>query len=130
MLQLVYISDASKPLNVDDMGVLCKQARRNNRHNEITGILVSKGDKFLQALEGPKEPVEEAFLRIISDDRHKNLRLLSRRIITKREFGEWELEHFEDPLRCADLIASVARLTTGAPESVRTAFRDFVAASR
>lgn len=111
MLQLLYISSARRD-EVVDFDQLLAQAQRNNARDEITGLLYTDGHRFLQALEGPKAAVEDAFLRIIADPRHHALVLLSRRETTRREFGEWSMalrrfDEAKDQFR--DRIASLCR---------------------
>jgi hypothetical protein len=67
---------------------LCKQARRHNKGFKITGVPVAEADRFPQALEGPKELVEDTFLRSIKDQRQRDLLRLSRRATTRRESGQ------------------------------------------
>lgn len=90
MLQLLYVSSATPNVQID-MDDLLRVAQANNARDEITGLLYTDGPRFLQVLEGPKETVENAFLRIINDHRHRALVLLSRRLTTKREFGGWSM---------------------------------------
>lgn len=105
---------------------MSEQARRNNRGFEITGVLIAKADHFLQALEGPKEVVEDTFLRIINDERHQNLLLLSRRVTTRREFGRWDMALCDEPAQIAKVIQKVVKLTAGAPSPGQKAFSDFL----
>ncbi|WP_443025278.1 BLUF domain-containing protein [Sphingomonas sp. QA11] len=105
---------------------LCEQARSNNKIFEITGVLACKSGRFLQVLEGPKEAVEDTFLRIVRDDRHHDLLLLSRRVTTRREFGEWDMAYREDRAQIDEVAARVAELTASAAEPVRQAFADFL----
>lgn len=91
MLQLLYISSSRLGGGPIDLDALFDQAQRNNARDEVTGLLYTDGRRFLQVLEGPKVHVEDTFLRIIADPRHHALVLLSRREITKREFGTWSM---------------------------------------
>ena len=85
MLQLAYMS-ASTPKS-PDVYTLSRQASSRNFAEEITGILLHRNGHFLHVIEGPKEYVENLFLRIIADDRHNNLHLLFRKIVTCRQFS-------------------------------------------
>jgi hypothetical protein len=68
-------------------------SRHNNALDGITGLLWSDGQRFIQALEGPRASVEATFLRIARDNRHHSLDLLSDRMTDEREFGTWNMEH-------------------------------------
>lgn len=77
-------------------GIL-QDARRCNLRDDITGALVCRHDIYLQLLEGPSEPVTEAYKRICRDDRHAGITKLVDRQVTSRMFGNWAMLH--DPVR-------------------------------
>jgi hypothetical protein len=128
MLQLVYSSVASDGGSDIDLTALCEKAARNNKRDEITGVLLLRDGYFLQALEGPRLAVEDAFLRIIADDRHGNLQLLSRRIVTARHFGDFAMAKAGNDGEQRDTIDHVRELLTEAPENWRLLFEDRFAA--
>ena len=121
MIQLVYASVATRPLTGVEIEALRCQAQRNNLRDELTGIMVTRGDHFLQALEGAQATVENTFLRIIVDPRHHSLTLLSRRSITRREFGDWDMAHCATLANCP-AAAHFMPFINGAPDKVRDAF--------
>ena len=122
MLQLIYTSIAAAPMSRPDMKALCQQAARNNETDEITGILLIKDRHFVQAIEGPKEVVENTFLRIIVDRRHTSLLLLARRMITKRFFGEWSMTLCEGDDQKRAAIEKVRSVIVDAPQALRAQF--------
>ncbi len=96
LTQLIY---ASQPFGFDDAmlnGVL-RDARRCNARDGVTGALVCRADVYLQWLEGPPHAVDAAFARIAQDDRHADVRLLSRRRAAERLFPDWTMR--DDPAR-------------------------------
>lgn len=108
MIQLVFISAASVVITPELASNICREAAANNRRDEISGILIARNQRFLQVMEGPQVVVEDAFLRMIHDDRHHNLKVLSRRKTAKREFGEWDLHHvssLDDYIKEIDKLA-------------------------
>lgn len=96
IIQLIY---ASRPFGFDDsiLNGILMDARRCNERDDISGALICRGDLYLQLLEGPEEAVDAAFERIKRDNRHLEVRLLSRRLITQRLFPGWAMRH--DPAR-------------------------------
>lgn len=90
MYQLTYISTA-RPGVDDQLADILAVARRRNRLNGITGLLIADGKRFLQALEGDGPIIEETFARIKTDPRHFAVVMLSMKEIVRREFGEWEM---------------------------------------
>lgn len=96
LLQLVY---ASRPFGFDGptlAGILL-DARRCNTRDGITGALICRDDLFLQLLEGETDKIEATFQRITKDDRHLEVRQISRQSITAsdRLFGRWAMR--DDP---------------------------------
>ncbi len=88
--QLLYISTVSPSQQVDLKSIL-SAARRNNRANNITGLLMFNGKRFLQVLEGPQDAIKATYERITRDTRHRGQVLLARRAIEHREFGDWSM---------------------------------------
>ena len=91
MLQIVYISTARRPFTEAELQSVLAVSRRNNQAADITGLLISGGRRFLQALEGPEEAVAAAFERIKADPRHFAVVSLSMKQIETREFGRWAM---------------------------------------
>ena len=95
-MQLIY---ASRPFGYDDLtltGILF-QARRNNARDGITGALICREDLFLQLLEGPRDVVSAAFMRILRDDCHVEIVKLWSGNTETRRFPQWSMRH--DPAR-------------------------------
>jgi hypothetical protein len=113
LLQLTY---ASRPFGFDGptlAGILL-DARRCNARDGVTGALICRDDLFLQLLEGPIDAVEAAYSRIARDDRHIEVRALTRRPIADdaRLFPDWSMR--DDPAQ--SWIWSRAEVDDGAPE--------------
>jgi hypothetical protein len=94
LLQLTY---ASRPFGFDAgmLAGILSDARRCNARDQITGALICREDLYLQLLEGPAEAVEAAYVRIRRDDRHIEIRPLTRRLVEDRLFGAWAMR--DDP---------------------------------
>lgn len=126
--QLTYISSARPSLILADVEEILLASRRNNEHAGVTGLLVFDGKRFLQALEGPVEAVEEVFSRIAVDPRHRALVKLSSRGVDVREFGNWSMgSHLSGPVVGArDLLDHVDAMTDGLTDlNMRETFRGF-----
>ena len=96
MMQLIY---ASHPFGFDEatLASILTIARRYNERDGVTGALICRADLYLQLLEGPKAAVEAAYRRIEKDQRHVDVKLLSRRTVAERLFPDWAMRH--DPAR-------------------------------
>ena len=97
--QITYISTARPTLLLADVEAILETSRRRNRADEITGLLIFDGKRFLQAIEGPYQAIEETFGRIAADPRHRALVKLSTRSVETREFGPWAMaSHIVGPV--------------------------------
>ena len=130
MLQLIYVSSINPKTGGVDPAPILVTSRRNNARDQITGMLYSDGQRFLQALEGPEDAVENAFKRIQRDTRHRAVVVLSRRTVQRREFGEWQMAH-RTPGEDADaFVARVGKIVARASEDVRATFVGFAEVRR
>lgn len=120
MLQLVFLSSRTGPLT--DVESIQERSSANNRRDAITGCLIERNGYYFQALEGPKELVENAFLRMIVDDRHREVYLLSRALITCRHFGEWPMAVILDEAEQERLIAIAKTLAADLPLEMKARF--------
>jgi hypothetical protein len=90
--RLIYrsaCSDAFMPN--EDLRRLVRQSADNNRDSGITGLLILSGDHFLQALEGPAQAVNRLFMRIVRDERHHDVELISYEQIGPKYFDNWDM---------------------------------------
>ena len=101
-------------------------SRANNARDEVTGLLFTDGRRFLQVLEGPQTTVENTFLRIIADPRHRALVVLSRRETTGREFGNWSMAKRTFNETPDALSARIATLCRDADPSVHGTFQGLI----
>lgn len=123
MLQLIYISSAvGAPVTSDILAVSC----RNNGRDDVTGLLYADGKRFLQALEGPDAAVETAYARIARDPRHRAVVILSRRVIERREFGQWGMAERRPGEDGNAFVARVHALIAGLAPNARATFDGLV----
>jgi hypothetical protein len=91
MLQIAYFSTAVLQQDATTVHNILTTARRNNRRDQITGLLVAGSNRYLQVIEGPDRPVQALYNKIVADDRHMAVAQFSRRHITHRDFGSWSM---------------------------------------
>ena len=130
MLQLVYVSTARERPSGGGLQAILDISRCNNARNGITGLLVTGGRRFLQALEGPDKAVLDTYARISADPRHFGLVLLSMGIVGERQFGDWSMAfHAGGPgTEGGNLRDTVAALTAGlSDKNLRAQFAGFAA---
>lgn len=70
---------------------LAVDSTSRNQGREITGILLLSDESFLQVLEGPEDAVNELYGKIIHDELHSNVTLLSYEQIANKSFDGWSM---------------------------------------
>lgn len=133
MFQLTYISTARPGIGDADVEAILRVSRANNARDGITGLLVHDGVRFLQALEGERQRVLDAYQRIKQDDRHKAAVMLSERDIEERQFGDWAMAAERGNARpgAVSMPQIVDALVTGVRDpNVRALFAGFARLER
>lgn len=94
--RLIYKSHALPALlQGDGLQALLHQCIANNERLGVKGILLVSGDRILQALEGPPQFVNELFRRIVADDRHTDVELVSYEGQGGTHFYDWSMRLVE-----------------------------------
>ena len=91
LVRLLYASRAAVALETSIVESILVQAAENNPAQGITGILCYNVDLFIQVLEGGRDEVCELFNKIVRDERHTQVRILSYEEIPERRFGGWTM---------------------------------------
>lgn len=91
LYSLVYSSAAAAPFDDDQLAALLTQCRAANSRNGITGMLLYRGGRFVQFLEGPEDSVRGLLERIAADPRHTDLRVMIDSHPRARQFAEWTM---------------------------------------
>ena len=105
------------PLNLAE---ILGASARNNRRDEITGVLAYAEGTFIQAIEGQPQAVDALMARLRSDSRHTDLRVLGEEVGVKRAFPVWVME---TPKMRADRAKLLSRLVEGCGGSYGSALR-------
>ena len=91
MRYLVYSSQAARPFSEEALAELLALSRRNNSAAGITGMLLYRAGRFLQAIEGDEAALTKLFERIAADPRHTGIRVLDRGETERPEFPDWSM---------------------------------------
>lgn len=91
VLSVVYSSTATTAFTDSDLAALLTVSRQNNSQAGLTGMLVSRHDRFLQVLEGPETQVDQLMATIAQDSGHHSVRVLLREPIERRQFADWTM---------------------------------------
>jgi hypothetical protein len=86
MRSLTFFSTAVKAMSRKELAALCEECTSFDGHVGVTGMLLHRKGSFLQVLEGRSNVVSDMMVRIESDPRHKDLRIICDRVVAGREF--------------------------------------------
>ena len=88
-----YISSFVGEMSDDEIMELARQAAKKNAENDITGVLMAKGEVFFQIIEGPEDNIDRLFTTILKDPRHEKIITLGIQIgDLKRLFPDWNMK--------------------------------------
>ncbi len=96
LLRLVYVSHATLPISPTILRELEAVAVRRNAEAGITGLLIAQAPYFYGVMEGEQGPLLDVMEVIITDPRHRCLRILSEEHARSRRFPDWRLFQLPD----------------------------------
>ncbi|MEM9017071.1 MAG: BLUF domain-containing protein [Verrucomicrobiota bacterium] len=92
LCRLIYKSKTSWDiLSNETLTDLATRSARRNSAADITGMLILSGESFLQVLEGPDEAVNRLYAKIMRDELHSEVTLLTYEQIPARSFADWSM---------------------------------------
>ena len=86
MRSLTFFSTATAAMTDGDFAALERECAEHESHLGVTGMLLHKNGDFLQVIEGSRFVIRDMYARIAADRRHTNIRNISERSISSREF--------------------------------------------
>lgn len=89
--QLIYASIRTEKCPDSQVDKIMESSTKNNKHVDITGVLLYSKSKFLQVIEGEKTHILKLYDDIKKDDRHKNIAMISLKPIDERYFPSWQM---------------------------------------
>jgi len=91
MIQISYISKATKSMTQEDLEEILGSSRENNARLGITGMLLYGNKTFVQILEGEEHLVNALVNKIKQDRRHSDFHVLRKKNIERREYADWSM---------------------------------------
>ena len=91
IIQLIYVSSAYHNMSDDELQSILDSAVQHNAQNGVTGLLLYFDGSFMQVVEGPEDSVDELMGRLQRDSRHRDINVLSKSLVTDREFPQWSM---------------------------------------
>lgn len=98
LIQIVYISRSSFITATNSTEIepnvarILAKSRVNNRKNGLVGVLYFGDGCFFQCLEGEDTQVDKLYSKLQQDPRHKDLKLISRKLINTLTFSNWAMK--------------------------------------
>jgi hypothetical protein len=89
LIHVIYVSSAAPDISEHDTVRFLNEARKANRKNDVSGMMLYIGGRFLQLLEGEASKVDIVCGTIFRDKRE--MRMVLREPIAEREFPEWTM---------------------------------------
>lgn len=96
LVRMIYASTIAKDLEKDAISKIMTWSKSENKKHNITGLLYFNRRYFLQVLEGDRDTVNELFLKIAHDERHKNVVICEFVEVYQREFESWKMGYIPE----------------------------------
>jgi hypothetical protein len=91
LIELTYVSEPAQNMSFLGLMRLLYHSYANNQASCITGALIYENNRFGQVIEGTEKDIELLWQKIQKDNRHKNVRLIARKLINDRSFSKWTM---------------------------------------
>lgn len=91
LVRLMYASRAVPSVDQEALLNILRQCKARNPEHGITGVLCYSDGIFLQVLEGGRSAVNALYNRIVADERHTQVELMSYAEIGERRFAGWSM---------------------------------------
>ena len=118
LVQAIYTSRSL--ISEDQQSQLLAECREKNPKNDVTGVLVSHEEKFLQVLEGPASNIRTLIGKIEKDSRHTEFHLIGISPISHRNLSDWSMAALSlDPMRFTQLVNDCMTGENKALEKIR-----------
>lgn len=91
MARLIYRSVVTEGVGWRDIAKIINSACTKNDDLNVTGVLVLSEGCFLQVLEGPVAAVNHLYTRIVQDERHNDVELISYQQVMDRRYPNWAM---------------------------------------
>ena len=118
LVQAIYTSRSL--ISEDEQSQLLAECREKNPKNDVTGVLVSHEEKFLQVLEGPASHIRTLIGKIEKDSRHTEFHLIGISSISHRNLSDWSMAALNlDPMRFTQLVNDCMTGENKALEEIR-----------
>ncbi len=118
MKRITYISRLAEPFSMEEIEKIGITSSRNNRKENITGLLVYFERMFFQIIEGGEREIDALFEKIGNDPRHHDIfRLKTEYDIDERLFPSWSMKTINLDTNVDELVRPIKILLQTVAES-------------
>lgn len=117
LFQLIYMSS----LVTDEAVVLSailEASVRNNKKNNLTGMMLYADGNVMQVLEGARDAVLATFHAIERDARHRGIFVLIEQEIAARQFAAWSMGFRQLSLADLEQLPAAAHVFRARPDEI------------
>jgi hypothetical protein len=99
LIRIIYISRSTFTPSRSTAGIepnvgrILAKSRINNRRDGLVGVLYFGDGCFFQCLEGEQSAIDTLYARLQSDERHTDIKLLSREFINELSYADWAMKY-------------------------------------
>ncbi|MEX6505297.1 BLUF domain-containing protein [Jiella sp. M17.18] len=93
----ISYSSTAEGMSPDEFADIVEKARAWNARHQISGAIAFDGRIVTQIIEGPAKSVDDLFLKICRDKRHRGVVLLTRADIKETQFEGFGLSRMSPP---------------------------------
>lgn len=99
LIRIIYISRSTFTPTKSNAGIepnvgrILAKSRINNRRDGLVGVLYFGDGCFFQCLEGEQAAIDALYARLQLDERHKDIKLLSREPISALSYTDWAMKY-------------------------------------
>ena len=92
---IIYKSKSKKSFHIDEIRKMLSKAKRFNKVNNITGIILYYKQQFIQLIEGDKKSIESLYKDIQADKRHFDVETIISTTSKQSLWTEWSMAFYD-----------------------------------
>lgn len=92
---IIYKSKSQNSFHIDEIKKMLLKAKRFNKVNNITGIILYYKLQFIQLIEGDKKSIESLYKDIQADKRHFDVETIISTVSKQSLWTEWSMAFYD-----------------------------------
>ncbi|MES2663009.1 MAG: BLUF domain-containing protein [Pseudomonadota bacterium] len=103
-MRLIYVSTITEKFSGVEIEKILTKSQNNNKKKHISGVLFFNRNNAIQCIEGSAEAVNELYVKVAQDDRHRAVTLIDYRTVCKREFAQWAMGYVAETAKTKEIL--------------------------